>query len=188
MSNRPQRINIADAHVSGSDFQRAVRPNETPASHLTHRDDPFQRGFEQGSAAAAELFEIERDRLIALLEACDALKSEASEEVAAMIAETVMALVTQIVGSVEIDSGLLIRRTKEAVAIIAETDGARTLHLHPEDIPVIEGANLSINIMADEALPRGSVRVGYSAGWVEHGIPLYLDALHEALDLDSPSS
>ena len=156
----------------------------TPEPFPEPAGDPFGEGYRQGFAEAELARSEERKRMTALLAACEALQAEPSEELALLIAETVDGLVRLTVGEVEIDARLLLERCRRAAAIIAVADGARTLRLHPEDLALLEQAALPITAISDPGLARGSLRIEDSAGWVEDGVSVHLDALREQLGLD----
>lgn len=147
-------------------------------------EDPFDEGYRQGFAEAELAYSEERKRMTALLAACEALQAEPSEELALLIAETVDGLVRLTVGEVEIDAALLLERSRRAAAVVAVADGARTLRLHPEDLALIEPDALPITAIGDPAIGRGSLRIEDSAGWVEDGVSVHLEALREQLGLD----
>lgn len=145
--------------------------------------DRFELGFEEGRRAAQDAFEIERAALQRLVESAGVLQPESSEELAMLIGETVYRLVTDIVGKAEIDADCLSRRASAAAALIAECDNARTLCVNPDDVPLLEGLRTSLLIEGDASLARGEIRIDCSAGWIEHGTSLYLDALRSELGL-----
>ena len=103
-----------------------------------------------------------------------------------LIGETVYRLVTDIVGKAEIDADCLSRRASAAAALIAECDNARTLCVNPDDFPLLEGLRTSLLIEGDASLARGEIRIDCSAGWIEHGTSLYLDALRSGRALQRP--
>ncbi len=184
MSDTPaRRVELGELCALSSNFRPQTPSVKQSAVQPVAIDDPYQRGFEAGSATAAEVFEAERERLIALLEACEAFQSEASDELAILIAETVTTLVASCVGQARIDADLLVTRARRAAALIASADREQTLHLHPEDLLMIEGVDLPLTLVADDSMMRGSVRIGCSAGWVEDGTSVFLDALRKELDL-----
>lgn len=145
--------------------------------------DDYGLGYENGRKASEDAFSVERTALLALLEKANALRPEPSEELALLIGETVYRLVSDIVGQVEIDRECLARRASAAVAIIAECDNARILYLNPDDVALLDGFETSLTIVADPSLPRGDLRIDCSAGWIEHGTSLYLEALRSELGL-----
>lgn len=188
-------IPVADAapprngFVPGS-FERAIvhvsaNGHHAPDSGVeyTATVDHYGQGFEDGRRAAEEAFAIERAALLSLIEKANALQPEPSEELALLIGETVYRLVTDIVGQVEIDRDCLARRATAAAGLVTECDNARTLSVNPDDVPLLEGLETTLTISGDPSLSRGDVRIDCSAGWIEHGTSLYLDALRSELGL-----
>lgn len=178
-------IRVADARPLagfrpfwGSVAQMAV-PGPLPEGAM----DPYADGYAQGVRDAEQAFAAERARTAELLAACGALRPEPSEELALLIAETVDRLVRITVGEVAIDQTLLNGRARRAAALVAEADAARTLHVHPEDLALIETAALPLALVGDPGLPRGTVRIENSTGWVEDGVSIHLETLREQLGL-----
>lgn len=195
MSPTPFRtIRIADARPEGAGFVAgsfARTDHQATATAAIHDPEPsragidlFAQGFEEGQRAARETFIAERAALQRLVESANALQAEPSEELAMLIGETVYRLLTDIVGQAEIDRDGLMRRAEACTALIAECDNARTLHVNPADLPLLEGMQTSLSIAGDPALSRGDIRIDCSAGWIEHGTSLYLDALRSELGLE----
>jgi flagellar assembly protein FliH len=185
-------IRLADARpVAG--FRPILRGGPGPAAPVLSQpaphpqEDPFEQGYRKGLEDAGEAFATERSRLGALVQSFEALQSEPSEELALLIAEAVHGLVRTIAGEVAVDPELLAARARKAAALIAEADGARTLHLHPEDIALLDVASLPLVVIPDPAIERGSVRIEDSAGWVEDGVAARLETLREQLGLKAPA-
>lgn len=146
-------------------------------------EDRFEEGYRLGFADAEQTFCVERERHAALLAACEIFQPEPSEELALLIAETVEGLVRLAAGEVEIDAGLLLERARRAAALVAAADTARTLYLNPDDLALIDPDALPLVAVPDPDLSRGSLRIEDSAGWVEDGVSIHLDALREQLGL-----
>lgn len=187
-------LRIADARPEPRGFVPAsfVRPDDRrPAAreefqaepHMVPGSDAFSQGFEEGQRVATEAFMTEREALLRLVENAGALQPEPSEELAMLVGETVYRLVTDIVGQVEIDRECLVRRAQAAAAMIAECDNARTLFVNPQDLQLLEGLRTGLTLATDASLARGDIRIDCSAGWIEHGTTLYLDALRSELGL-----
>ena len=185
-------IRIVDAASPKSDFVPGnfARIDSVPSNKNAPTNgewpavaDRYQLGFEDGRREAQDAFEVERAALQRLVESVGALQPESSEELAMLIGETVYRLVTDIVGKAQIDADRLSHRASAAAALIAECDNARTLCVNPEDVPLLEGLRTSLKIEGDSSLARGDVRIDCSAGWIEHGTSLYLDALRSELGL-----
>jgi flagellar assembly protein FliH len=147
--------------------------------------DAFAQGFDEGQRVAADAHRAERDALLKLIAAADALQNEPSEELAALITDTVFQMVSQIVGTVSMDPEHVRQRAQAAVGLIAETDDARTLHTHPDDASLLAAANLPVMIVGDPDMNRGDMRIDCSDGWIEDGTALRLDALRAALGIVS---
>lgn len=150
-------------------------------------EDPFAEGYREGFAEAERSFYEERERIAALLSACEAFQPGPSEELALLIAETVEGLVRLTVGEVEIDVALLLDRARRAAALVAAADGARTIRLHPDDLALIAPGTLPLAAAPDPGLSRGSLRIEDSVGWVEDGVSIHLEALREQLGLSELS-
>ena len=189
MSDGFARVSLIDARAPQSAFMPMFaaagsdRPRVAPASES--EADIFRRGMAEGRHLAAEAFATERQALLALLAAAQALQPEPSEELAAMIATTVERLVTQIVGLMPVDRSWLLHRIERAVACVGAADAARTLWLHPDDVALIDAAALPIDVCADETLERGALRIDCSHGWVEDSRSQHLDLLRAALNVES---
>lgn len=199
LSNPPVRpIRITDAKPQASGFVAGsfarIDPRVEVSAQIFDTDaqaqgiDAFAQGFDEGQRAAREAFATERAALQRLLESANALQPEPSEELAVLVGETVYRLVTDIVGQVEIDRDCLMRRAKACAALIAECDNARTLYVNPADLPLLDDLKTSLSLAGDLSLARGDIRVDCSAGWIEHGTSLYLDALRSELGLESARS
>lgn len=144
-------------------------------------DDPFARGLAEGQRIAEAAHMVEREKLLALISACQGLQDEPSEELAQLIAETVERLVRQIVEAAPIDANWLKSQAEIASAMVAEADKVRTLWVNPADAALLYDADLKLPVEADAAMVRGTVRIETSAGWIEHGRAVYLDELRAAL-------
>lgn len=144
-------------------------------------DDPFARGLIEGQRVAEAGFAVERHQLLALLANAEALQDEPSEELAQLIAETVERLVRQIVATAPIDADWLKAQAETAAALVAEADKARTLWVNPADAALLVDCPLALPVEADASMPRGTVRIETSAGWIEHGRAVYLNELRAAL-------
>ncbi len=63
-----------------------------------------------------------------------------------------------------------------------------TLCVNPDDVALLDGFETTLTIVGDPSLPRGDLRIDCSAGWIEHGTSLYLDALRSELGLSEPEA
>ena len=142
----------------------------------------YQRGLTEGQALAEIGFDVERQALLRLLASAEALQSEPCPQLGQLIASAVEQLVRQIVGDFPVDPAWLQRRVAEASAVLADADRDRILHLNPADIASLADVDLGMKLRSDPQIPRGGLRIAAGEGWVEHGRPVYLDALRQALN------
>jgi flagellar assembly protein FliH len=174
-----------------ADRSAAPRP-DSMAPHASDRQFPggigYDDGFCDGLAESKQRYEDDRAAFLKLLASADALSPDAGEELALLIGEAVLALVADIVGQTGADPAWLAQQAKAAADIVRKADEARTLWLHPDDAALIEGIELPLVIMADPAAVRGSIRIDCSNGWIEAGVPIYLDALRAELGLSEVSA
>ena len=147
----------------------------------THADS-FAQGFDAGRRTAELEFAGERQAIARLAEQLETLRPEPTSALAALIAETVERLVTQIVGSAEIDGALLQQRAEAAAKLIGEDTEPAKLRLHPDDVPLLEAARIPVAIVADESLRRGSIVLDTGSGWIEDGPAVRLERLRATLD------
>lgn len=151
-------------------------------------DDGYARGLADGQSIAASVFDTDRVALQQLLTASGELHSEGNDELSALIGETVLRLVEQLVGKIEIDTGFLEWQVAKATALITEADAARTIWLNPLDHALLAQTELSLEKKIDPQLPRGSIRIDCSDSWIEHGVAIGLDKLRTMLAAEGPGT
>jgi flagellar assembly protein FliH len=184
-------VRIAEARPQGggfSPFRNGVRQTRmmgrTSTTPLVSDPDAFAKGFEAGERAAAETIGAERESFRRLVESASVFQPEPSEELAALIAETVCRLVEEIVGRTVIDNERLAERATAAAQMISECDANRTLFAHPDDVAFLQSCAIALTIKPDPAIERGGLRIDCSAGWIELGSSLYLEALRAELGVE----
>lgn len=144
--------------------------------------EAFLQGFQEGERLTRETMERDNEARIELTAAI-ALVAQAGEgTLATMLSQSVIRLVTQIIGEVPIDEDVLKARC-EAVAACIEGDDARTvLEVNPQDMPLLEMEHMGVALAAGADLPRGSVRLATSDGWIEDGPDVRLARLKALMD------
>lgn len=151
------------------------------AAHAEPAVDAYALGVQDGQDIAAAAFAVERAQMQALLSSAEVVQIEAGEELAQLVGEAVCTLVCQIVETAPIDAAWLSAQAQKAAGVIGNCDAARTLRLNPEDMALLDAADLNLPVVADASLPRGELRIDGSAGWIEHGRSSYLNVLRAAL-------
>ena len=146
------------------------------------REEAYAQGLEDGRHSAEQDVAEQRAALARLMASLEVLRPEPTNALALLLAETVDRLVRQIVGSAEIDGALLTARAEAAAALIgAETEPSR-LRVHPDDLPLLDGASIPVETIGDPHLTRGSIVLETGAGWIEDGPAVRLDRLRAELD------
>lgn len=153
-----------------------------PLDLETVRADAFARGWEEGKRTAEIELASEREALARLAEALETLRPESSHALALVLAEAVERLVRQIVGKAEIDRATLIARAEAAAALIGDEVAPARLRLHPDDVPLLEGARIPVALAADPTLARGTLVLETGEGWIEDGPAVRLERLRAELD------
>jgi flagellar assembly protein FliH len=179
-----QQISLTEARPKDVGFRPMISSMPSVnALEETPEVDLYALGFADGQQMAAQAFDIERAALMKLIASADALLSEPSEELAVLIGEAVERLVSEIIGNAPVDRDWLNIHARRAADMVAECDSARTMWVHPDDLPLIDSNLISLTLMADPEAERGSIRIDCSTGWIEHGTALYLDELRTELGL-----
>lgn len=146
------------------------------------RMEAFTMGFDEGCRATADANGAEADARARLADALQLLAPAPSGMLSTMLSATVVRLVEQIVGEVEIDIERLVQRCDIVAAFIEDNDEKSALHLHPEDIVLLEGEEIGVKLVGDSAMHRGCVRLETRDGWVEDGPDVRLSRLRMLLD------
>jgi flagellar assembly protein FliH len=146
------------------------------------RMEAFAMGFDEGSRITSEAAAADVEARAQLTEALTMLEPAPSGMLSTLLSATVIRLVEQIVGEVEIDIERLLQRCDTVAAYIEDNEGKGALHLHPEDIVMLEGEKIAVKLVPDATMRRGCVRLDTSDGWVEDGPDIRLSRLRALLD------
>jgi flagellar assembly protein FliH len=144
-------------------------------------------GFAEGMAAAiAEIGETgDRDRAL-LAELGEALRSDGRldrERMARQLRQTVMFLVSRLIGEVGIAPDILARRIESAAEMLADSAESALLRVHPDDVALLEGKlPKTVFAVGDPGVARGSFVLESASTIVEDGPELWLEQLAQAID------
>lgn len=162
-------------------------PDAEPTPHIDPVAEARQAGYDAGYAAAvAETTQqAERDR--ALLTTLSAALREGTaidrDALAHRLRDTVLALVTRMVGETGVSADLLSARVAAATDLLADASESAMLHVHPDDVALIEGKVPSnLFVVGDGAVARGSFVLESASTVVEDGPALWLEQLTGAID------
>ncbi|MDY7523934.1 FliH/SctL family protein [Sphingomonas sp. 10B4] len=161
------------------------------AAAATSFVDPIEAahsaGYAEGVAAAQAEMAVtgERDRTL-LASLAQALKSDDRidrDAVAQRLRQTVLFLVTRLVGEIGVEPDLLARRIEAAVDLLSDAAESAILHVHPDDVALLEGKlPRQIFAVGDASLARGSFQLESASTIVEDGPELWLEQLAHAID------
>lgn len=144
-------------------------------------------GFAEGMAAAiAEIGETgDRDRAL-LAELGEALRNDGRvdrEAMARQLRQTVMFLVTRLIGEVGIAPDILARRIESAAEMLADSAESALLRVHPDDVALLDGKlPKTVFPVGDAHVARGSFVLESASTIVEDGPELWLEQLAQAID------
>lgn len=146
------------------------------------RMEAFTLGFDEGCRVTAEANADAAQAQGRLAEALELLAPAPSGMLSTMLSATVVRLVEQIVGEVEIDLDRLTQRCDTVAAFIESNQDRSALHVHPDDATLLEGEAIGVPLVADRTMQRGCVRLETADGWVEDGPDVRLARLRALLD------
>ena len=184
---RPRHFSPAD---TGHNPTAGWNPLD-PAGEPNHFIDPIQTardaGYQEGLAAAAMTARDVATRDEQLLATLGAALSAGGridrDEIAQRLRQTVLFLVTRLVGEVGVSAALLGERIDLATELLADSAESALLRLNPADVALVEG-KLPKTVFAagDMGVGRGSFVLESASTIVEDGPNLWLDQLAGAFD------
>ena len=144
-------------------------------------------GFAEGMAAAermaAERGEADAQALSQLASLLEMMSAFDRDVLATRLRQTVLFLVTRLVGETGVSAELLNRRIDAAVALLADASEAAQLRLNPADLALVEGhAPAHLALIGDDTISRGGFRIETRTTAIEDGPASWLKQLEAALD------
>lgn len=144
-------------------------------------------GYAEGVAAAIADAASAHARDAALLaDLAAALRADERIDRAAMarsLRQTVLLLVTRLVGDVIIPPETLARRVDAAAAMLVDAAESAMLRVHPDDVALLEGhLPATVFPIGDVSIARGSFILESASTIIEDGPDLWLEQLAQAVD------
>lgn len=181
-------------HFSPAD--RAARPTEgwdpldaqaEPTPFIDPVETAHAAGYAEGLAAAAIAARESGDRDAALLTQLTAALANGHqldrERIARQLRQTVLMLVSKLVGECGVSAAVLGSRIETAAELLADASESALLRLNPADLPLVDGGlPKSIFAAGDASLARGSFVLESASTVVEDGPDLWLEQLADAID------
>lgn len=189
-SDGPRHFTPADPNTNpteGWDPFEAADPAPPPAPFVDPVAMAHAAGYAEGMAAAiAEIGETAgRDRAL-LDQLGEALRNDSRldrEVMARHLRQTVMFLVSRLIGETGISPDILANRIDAAAEMLADSAESALLRVHPEDIALLDGKlPKTVFAVADANVLRGSFVLESASTIVEDGPELWLEQLAQAID------
>jgi flagellar assembly protein FliH len=144
-------------------------------------------GFAEGMAAAermaAERGEADAQALARIAAALESMSGFDRDALAGRLRQTVMFLVSRLIGEAGVSAELLTRRIDAAVALLSDSAEVAVLKLNPEDLPLVEPqVPAGVAPAADPEIERGGFRIETRTTTIEDGPGAWLNQLAAALD------
>lgn len=144
--------------------------------------DQFGEGYAAAALTAKAEFAAERAMLVALVDAAAAMMPADPEALGALLSETVLRLVSDVVGSVAVDELLLKERALALAAAIHGPEGPVILRVHPDCVVLLDGLRADICVVGDEAVAPGQIVMAMGNGGAEDGVYSALERVRVALE------
>lgn len=185
-TGRPRHFSPADRRANPTAGWNPLDVDSEPSAFVDPLQAAHAAGYAEGLAAAAAAAQATRTRDEALLTGLATALGEGRldrEQVAAQLRQTVMFLVTRIVGDVGVAADRLGTRIDAAAEMLADANESAMLRIHPDDMPLLEGRlPATIFPVGDPAIPRGGFVLESASTVVEDGPALWLEQLATAMD------
>lgn len=154
-------------------------PDTAEAAHA----EGFAAGVAEAERLAAERGEADAQALARIATALEGMSGFNRDALADRLRQTVLYLVTRLIGETGVSAELLTARIDTAVTLLSDTAEAATLKLHPEDLPLVEAhVPAGMTSVADPAIDRGGFRIETRTTAIEDGPSAWLAQLAAALD------
>lgn len=146
-----------------------------------------EAGYAEGFAAArAEADAAAQAQAALLQQVSDALAQGAHfdrERMAGHLRQTVLHLVTRMIGETGVAPDVLAGRIEAAIDMLADSAESAILRLNPDDVALVEGKlPKTVFPIADAAVQRGGFIIESASTIVEDGPDLWLEQLAAAID------
>ncbi|RXD05003.1 flagellar biosynthesis protein FliH [Sphingomonas sp. UV9] len=184
-TNAPRHFSPADKDVNPTAGWDPLDP-VSESAFIDPLAAAHAAGYEEGLAAAANAAREAAERDTALLgDLATALGADRvdRERIAGQLRQTVLFLVSKLVGEVGIAPDVLAGRVESAAELLADAAESALLRVHPDDVALLEGRlPKSIFAAGDPGIARGSFVLESASTIVEDGPELWLDQLAHAID------
>lgn len=183
----PKHFSPADKDANPTEGWDPLDPASEAETFLDPLAAAHAAGYAEGMATAATTAQESgaRDRAL-LIELAAALSGNDRldrDKVAAQLRQTVLFLVSKLVGEIGVSPDLLAHRIEAAADLLADSAEAALLRVHPDDVALLDGKlPKSIFAAGDPNVARGSFILESASTIVEDGPEMWLDQLAHAIE------
>jgi flagellar assembly protein FliH len=183
----PKHFEPADPDAKPTEGWDPFEPQASASAFVDPIATAHAAGIAEGLALArAEITEAgERDRTL-LADLARALRADDRldrERMARQLRQTVMFLVTKLVGEIGIAPDLLAGRIDAAADILADSAESAMLRVHPDDVALLEGKlPKSVFAVGDAGVARGGFVLESASTIIEDSPDIWLEQLAQAID------
>ena len=183
----PKHFHPADSGSNPTEGWDPFTATESSAGFTDPIATAHAAGYAEGMAAAIAELGVTGARDKALLgQLADALRSDGRldrERMARQLRQTVLFLVSRLIGEAGISPDILARRIDSAAEMLADSAESALLRVHPDDVPLLEGKlPKAVFAVGDANVLRGSFVLESASTIVEDGPELWLEQLAHAID------
>ena len=147
------------------------------------RSEGFTEGMATAERMAAERGEADAQALAEIAGLLQLMSTFDRDALANRLRQTVMFLVTRLVGEAGVSAELLTKRIEAATALIADSSELGQLRLNPVDLALVEGHQPErVTLVPDETIGRGGFRIETRTSTIEDGPANWIEQLGAALD------
>lgn len=171
---------VPTVHVAAS--QPSLARPDTACDLAAQLAEAHAAGVAEGKAAIEAQIEETARNAIQLGEALQRLDTATNSALRQRLADTVISLCEQMIEPHLIDREALSRRCSKALGWAENTASQLTLHLHPDDLAMLENPQEAIwTLSANSELPRGTIQLESPDGFVTDGPDSWRRAISQAL-------
>lgn len=187
LQGRPVHFSPANPDSNPTEGWDPLDPESPNAAQIDPIETAHAAGYAEGLAAAQAAVEeaSARDRQL-VSELLESLKFGGGfdrEAMAGRLRQTVMFLVSRLVGESGVAADLLASRVDAAADLLADKAEAALLRLNPDDVALLDGKLPSTIFAAGDAtVARGSFVLESASTVVEDGPELWLEQLAAAIE------
>jgi flagellar assembly protein FliH len=186
LASSPPRSGFKARFADGQEmhgYRNPAQEDDRPLDPMDQaRADAFAQGFDEGVRVATDALSADADARERMVHALEQISPASNGALATMLSTAVMRLVSQIVGEASVDADLLRQRCETIAAFVEDEQGKNSLHIHPDDAPLLDDCALGVPLVRDASMTRGNIRLDTADGWIEDGPDIQLSRLKAILD------